>query len=143
LKKKELVQTISILYRYQVIILNQRLANYGIKTGLAPFILSILNSPGISQIKLSRELCIDKATTTKAVTKLIQGDFIEKVSDQKDKRAFKLYITPKGRDLCKNITDVGRSFKAEILEGCSESDYKTTLKVLDKILENMKNIMPH
>ncbi|WP_163469398.1 MarR family winged helix-turn-helix transcriptional regulator [Fusobacterium sp. IOR10] len=141
MKKLELMQTISILYRYQVIILNQRFQKYHIRTNLAPFILSILNSPGISQISLSKELCIDKATTTKAVTKLLENNFIEKISDSQDKRAFKLYISPKGEELCKNIKFEGSHFKKEILEGCSDEDYEITLKILDKILNNMKNIV--
>lgn len=143
MKKLELMQTISILYRYQVIILNQRLQKYNIRTNLAPFILSILNSPGISQISLSKELCIDKATTTKAVTKLLENEFIEKISDFKDKRACKLYITTKGKELCKNIKIEGHNFKKDILEGCLAKDYKVTLKTLDEILNNMKKIVSH
>ena len=110
-------------------------------TGLAPFLLSIENSPGVAMISLSRELFIDKATTTKAVTRLIKGGFIEKVADPSDRRAFKLYLTPKGSEVCKEVRDEAFTFREEILEGCSEGDYKTTLKVLDKIFENMKKMV--
>lgn len=124
-------------------ILNQRLSKYGMTTGLAPFLLSIETSPGVAMINLSRELFIDKATTTKAVTRLIRGGFIEKVADPADKRSFKLYITPKGRDICREVQEEASTFREEILEGCSQEDYKTTLKVLDRVFENMRKLASH
>jgi len=143
LKNKELIQTVAIIYRYQIMILNQRLSKYGMTTGLAPFLLSIETSPGVAMISLSRELFIDKATTTKAVTRLISGGFIEKVADPTDKRAFKLYITPKGREVCTEVKEEASTFREEILEGCSQEDYKTTLKVLDRVFENMRRLASH
>ena len=143
MKNKELIQTVAIIYRYQIMILNQRLSKYGMTTGLAPFLLSIETSPGVAMISLSRELFIDKATTTKAVTRLISGGFIEKVADPTDKRAFKLYITPKGQEVCSEVKEEASTFREEILEGCSQEDYKTTLKVLDRVFENMRRLASH
>lgn len=140
MKNIEIMQDISIIYRYQVMLLNQRLSKYEMTTGLAPFLLSIDTSPGTSLISLSKELFIDKATTTKAVTKLIDGEFIEKVADPADRRAFKLYITPKGRKVCKEVRREAYSFKEKILVGCSQEDYQTTLKVLEKVFENMRKM---
>lgn len=140
MENKELIQTVAIIYRYQIMILNQRLSTYGMTTGLAPFLLSIENSPGVAMISLSRELFIDKATTTKAVTRLIKGGFIEKWADPKDKRSFKLYITPKGSDICKEVKEEASTFREEILEGCSQEDYKTTLRVLGRVFENMRRM---
>lgn len=140
MKKKELIQTVAIIYRYQVMLLNQRLSEYEVTTGVAPFLLSIDTNPGTSLISLSKELFIDKATTTKAVTKLIKGGFIEKVADPADRRAFKLYITPRGRDICREVIKEASFFREEILEGCSQEDYKTTLKVLDRVFENMRKM---
>lgn len=124
-------------------ILNQRLSKYGMTTGLAPFLLAIETSPGVAMISLSRELFIDKATTTKAVTRLISGGFIEKVADPADKRSFKLYITPRGRNICREVQKEASTFREEILEGCSQEDYKTTLKVLDRVFENMRRLASH
>ncbi|GLI54935.1 MarR family transcriptional regulator [Propionigenium maris DSM 9537] len=143
MKEKELIQTVAIIYRYQIMILNQRLSKYQMTTGLAPFLLSIDTNPGTSLISLSRELFIDKATTTKAVTKLIDGGFIEKMADPADRRAFKLYITPKGKDICREVRVEASIFREEILEGCSQEDYKATLKVLGQVFENMRKISSH
>ncbi len=112
-------------------------------TGLAPFLLSIENSPGVAMISLSRELFIDKATTTKAVTRLIKGGFIDKVADPKDKRAFKLYLTSKGQEVCREVKGEASIFREEILEGCSQEDYQTTLRVLDRVFENMRQMVSH
>ncbi len=136
----EIMQNISIIYRYQVMLLNQRLSKYEMTTGLAPFLFSIDANPGTSLISLSRELFIDKATTTKAVAKLIEGGFIEKVADHDDRRAFKLYITPRGSEISKEVRELAYSFKDEILEGCTLEDYETTLKVLNKVFENMREM---
>ena len=143
MENKELIQTVAIIYRYQIMILNQRLSACGMTTGLAPFLLSIENSPGVAMISLSRELFIDKATTTKAVTRLIKGGFIDKVADPKDKRAFKLYLTSKGQEVCREVKGEASIFREEILEGCSQEDYQTTLRVLDRVFENMRQMVSH
>lgn len=61
------------------------------------YITRVCEHPGINLVDLANELCIDKTTVTKAVQKLIVGEWLEKIPDTGDKRMLRLY--PTGRSL--------------------------------------------
>lgn len=57
------------------------------------YITRVCEHPGINLVDLANELCIDKTTVTKAVQKLIVGEWLEKVPDNDDRRMLRLYPT--------------------------------------------------
>ncbi|NDI76935.1 MarR family transcriptional regulator [Psychrilyobacter piezotolerans] len=89
---------------------------------------------------MSKYLLIDRATTTKAVTKLLKSGLIEKIPDDKDKRAFNLYLTPKGEEACKTIKVEAADFLKEMIKDIPEEEYIKTINTLDQMLKNVKNM---
>lgn len=139
-KKFELIQYIAAIYRHQTAVLNHNITESGITAGTYPFLISIERDPGLSLMTLSKYLLIDRATTTKAVTKLLKSELIEKIPDDKDKRAFNLYLTPKGEDACKVIKVEAADFLKEMVKGIPEEEYLQTINTLDQVLKNIKNM---
>ncbi|WP_371374993.1 MarR family winged helix-turn-helix transcriptional regulator [Sporomusa aerivorans] len=59
------------------------------------FLTRICEHPGINLIELSHVLKVDKTTTTKAIQKLTEEDYVTRTRDQADKRMWHLYPTEK------------------------------------------------
>lgn len=59
------------------------------------YLLNILRNPGINQDQLTQHLKFDKATTTRCVKQLEEAGYIERKTDEQDRRSYLLYPTPK------------------------------------------------
>ena len=58
-------------------------------------VVRICENPGISQEELSNMTKVDRTTVAKAIKKLVEKDYIEKIHNENDRRAWKLYGTRK------------------------------------------------
>lgn len=63
------------------------------------YLVRVYENPGIIQEKLSQLLKVDRTTTAKAVKKLIEQGYLEKVQTQDNKKEFKLFCTQKGKNV--------------------------------------------
>lgn len=137
MRKESLGKYIAAIHRNTQIIINQKLKDYDIRSGQHDFLYVIANNEGLSQKELSDILNIGKATTAKAVKNLLESGYIKRLTDDKDKRFYKLYLTEKGED----IKDIINGTFEEMIEiystGFSEVDYETTLESLSQIFDNV------
>ncbi|WP_199884058.1 MarR family winged helix-turn-helix transcriptional regulator [Anaerosinus massiliensis] len=63
------------------------------------FLTRICEQPGIHLNELSNLLKVDKATTTKAVQKLMAEDYVRKTRDCEDKRIYHLFPSEKAKKI--------------------------------------------
>lgn len=127
---------ISILYRYAQIYLSRELEGLGIGSGQHIYLLELFKEEGVSQEKLSEKLCMDKATTARALDKLIKEDYVYREVDAEDKRAYKLYVTDKAIRIRPKLYDVMSKW-TDVLVGEFESGEKEILlKLLNKMSKN-------
>ena len=82
---------ISGSYRHSQILINKAFEKFSIGHGQYVFMLFIYFNEGTSQIKLSRELGLDKTTTAKALKRLEAEGYIERRQNTDDKRYYELY----------------------------------------------------
>ena len=69
--------------------------------------MEAIRNDGITQEQLSNNIEIDKATTARAVAKLIEAGYFTKVNNAEDRRAYNIYATDKARDMRKDIEKCG------------------------------------
>jgi DNA-binding MarR family transcriptional regulator len=89
--------------------------------------------PGLSQTQIAEELHKDKTTITRMINTLIKKDKLMRKSSLEDKRVFKIYVTEKTKENVKKLTPVFEKQKKDLEDIIGESDYNTTIKVLEKI----------
>ena len=87
---------ISILYRHCQAAMAKALEPLGIGMGQYPYILSVCESPGISQDKLTGRLMLNKSSVARAIAQLEKAGFLRRDTDPADKRSYRLYPTGKG-----------------------------------------------
>ena len=83
------------IYRNTQSYLDKILKKYDLSSGSYPYLMELEKNEGTSQIYISRKIGNDRAMSARTINRLIESDFIYRVQDEKDCRAYKLYLTPK------------------------------------------------
>lgn len=87
-----LARYISLLYRYSQVYFSEHLKKYQLGSGQYIFFMEAIRNDGITQEQLSNNIEIDKATTARAVAKLIEAGYFTKVNNAEDRRAYNLSL---------------------------------------------------
>jgi len=130
---------ISVIYRHLQILLNHRLNSYGVGSGQYIFISAIYKNPGISQKDLTKIIKIDRATTAKALLKLEQNGYVDRIQDKDDKRYYKLYLTKKGIDFIPILNEIQDDLTNMLSQGMNSDEYSETINSLKLIFDNVQN----
>lgn len=124
------------IYRNTQCYMDKRLEKFKLSTGIYPYLLILNENEGISQNEISRELNVDKAMSARTVRKLIELGYIKKRENKEDIRAYKLFLTDKGRKIIPEIRKVINNWIDILVEGCSEEEKEIGINFLDKVLFN-------
>ncbi len=135
-KREPIGKYLSIINRKGNVFITKEISKFGIGSGQVMFLMELYKKDGISQEELSEGLNIDKATTCRAIKKLEEAEFLTRVKDKNDKRAYKLYLTQKSKDMEESIRDVLRICEDHISKNLSEEEVKTLAMILKKICIN-------
>ena len=138
LKPEYLGKYISILYRNGGAYISKNLEKSGLGSGQYIFLFSLLKRDGVNQEVLSNELFIDKGTTARALKKLEEEGFVERRICQTDKRANRIYVTDKARQIESEIVTCMKSWREVLLKEISEEDMMTTIRVLSQMVKNVE-----
>ena len=102
------------------------------------FLTRICEFPGINLIDLSNLLRVDKTTTTKAVQKLIQADYIRKEQDVSDQRVWRLYPKELALRSYVQVIAAENRYIAQCFQGFSNQEKKEASKLLARMRENIE-----
>ncbi|MGL5692573.1 MAG: MarR family winged helix-turn-helix transcriptional regulator [Peptostreptococcaceae bacterium] len=127
---------ISQIYRKGNSFITKGISKHGIGSGQIMFLMQLYKKDGISQEELSENLNIDKGTTCRAIKKLEDEQFLTRVRDEKDKRAYKLYLTDKSKEMKSDIFNVLDEWENSISEDLSKEEVDILISVLKKICIN-------
>jgi DNA-binding MarR family transcriptional regulator len=127
---------ISILYRSGKMYINNKFEKYNIGNGQYLFLLSLSHNEGVTQEEMSCKLFIDKGTTAKAIKRLEDEGYVKRSVDDKDKRAYKVYLTEEGRKVTAEISEVLHNWNDILTSGFTEEEKGIALNLLQRMLEN-------
>lgn len=127
---------ISCIYRQVQIIINDKLEKYGIGSGQFIFLITVYKNEGINQQQLSEMLHIDKATTMKAVKKLIEKGLLKRERDKEDKRSYKLYLTQAGKDIIPYVIEELDHLTAILKGDLNDTEIIELFRLLDVVSNN-------
>ena len=82
------------------------LAQFGLKSIHASYLMEICANPGISQDRLARIICINKSNVARQVAVLEEDGFVRRVPSAADKRVMELYPTEKTMEILPQISDM-------------------------------------
>jgi DNA-binding MarR family transcriptional regulator len=135
-KQKSVGRIISCIHRFTQIHLSNELEPYNIGIGQLHFLMKLYKNDGINQEMLAHFLQTDKATSARAIKKLEKEGFVRRKTDEKDKRAYKIYLTKKAKDLKIKIRRITKNWTNTLLTDFSEEEKNLLFSYLDRIFKN-------
>lgn len=126
----------NLISRYTQAYANEVLAKYKLSSGTFPYLLVLDRKEGINQNEISKELNIDKSMSARAIRKLIKLKYVTKNEDNADSRAFKLYLTKKGKEVIPALKEELRCWNKFLTQGFSEEEEEKLVDLLSRVLDN-------
>ena len=96
---REILGPISHIYRSNVVYMAKELDAYRVGSGQFEFLLFLYHRDGISQETLAKTLKVSKATSARAIQSLETEGFVYRERDESDLRAYRVYLTEKGKEM--------------------------------------------
>jgi DNA-binding MarR family transcriptional regulator len=91
----------------------------------------------ITLSELSKNSFLDRATLTGVVDRLEAMGLVRRLDSPEDRRAYKIVLTAKARDLAEPIARVTAQVQADMLAGCSQADVNNFRQILLRIFGNL------
>ncbi len=82
---------------------------------------------------LGQLAAMDKSTVSRAVLSLQDAGYVIKQADEKDKRAYNLFLSPAGSNLYLKIVPKALAWEENILKGLNENEKSQLFNLLDKL----------
>lgn len=128
---------ISQIHRKGSIFISKELNSLGIGSGQVMFLLELYRGDGKSQEELAERLNIDKGTTARAIKKLEEEGFLIRERDTVDKRAYKVYLTEKGKNIKENVYEIMMKWEEKITSNLNKEESENVVNLLMKICTTM------
>ena len=128
------------IFRYTQVYLDKVLKEFELSSGSYPYLLILKDKDGINQNRISEELGYDKAMTTRTLAKLIDIGYLDRIKDDDDYRANKIYLTEKGKEVTVKIVEKIHELVQLITQDLNEEEKENTIESLNKILCNIKKV---
>ena len=110
-----------------------------LQKGQFTFLTRIWENPGINLVELSNMLKVDKATTTKAIQKLIKAGYVDKKQDKFDKRGYNLTPTDKSLEVYELIIEEENRSIEICFDNFTDEEKQVVTKLLEKMSKNVEN----
>jgi len=88
---------------------------------------------GMTQIQLAAVLDIGKAALGSLIDRLEVGGWVKRHADPSDRRAWRIFLTPKSRRLLREMRRIDREFNDRMLQGISEQERDEMVRLLSQI----------
>lgn len=134
----EILREIGMIARSLDSIANIEFKDLNLTKGQYLYVVRIYENPGMIQEELSDMIKVDKTTISHALKKLENNGFIEKKSDEKNRKIKRLYITKKGEEVYKTIINENNYSNDIALQGLSEEEGEILSKLLTKVRKNIE-----
>lgn len=134
---RKINREIMTISRCIVYIRNEQFKKYDIGRGQHAFLTRIYENPGINQEELSYMLKMDKTTVAKALKKLEENSFIERIRSEEDNRQWLLYPTKKLLSIYDELESLILSTCQNAIKGFKIEEAENLLSSLSKISENV------
>jgi len=106
-----------------------------------PFVLAICHKPGMSQEEISRELCLNKSTVTRAINQLLERGYVERKANPDDKRSFLIFPTDRMLEILPLVRSVTTEWNELISEGVPKDELEIFISVLNKMKDSARKIV--
>ncbi|ACA39791.1 MarR family winged helix-turn-helix transcriptional regulator [Lysinibacillus sp. fkY74-1] len=135
---KEILREIGAIARALDSISNIEFKELDLTKGQYLYVIRICENPGIIQEKVAELLKVDRTTASRAIQKLETKGFIEKRSDQGNKKNKLLFPTNRSLDIYPFLKREGEYSNKRALDGFSSDEVDSIHHLLKRVLQNIE-----
>ena len=96
-------------------------------------LLALADNDGVIMSKLGQRLFLEKSTMTGVIDKMQAEGLVERRNDVSDRRALRIYLTPKAKRLNERIFRIIDKVYSDLSGDLTSQDLATSVKVTKKI----------
>jgi DNA-binding MarR family transcriptional regulator len=122
-------------------LLSRQLLSVGLYAGQDSVILALDTEDGQLLSSIAGSLGVRAPTMTKTINRLVSQGFVEKRGSETDGRQSHVYLTSAGRDAVKMVRKAIRKSQKAATEGIGQKDFKTLMKLLKKLEQNIETAL--
>lgn len=129
------MRKINVISRCEGIYRQDKLKESGLGPCHHSYILAISYHPGMTQEQLAKHICINKSGVTRHLAYLEENGYVERRSDENDKRSIRVYPTQKMLDILPEVRGIVTQWNSYLTEGIGTDELECFKRVLDRIAE--------
>jgi DNA-binding MarR family transcriptional regulator len=127
---------ISLIYRQEKIYISKELERYHIGFGQVPFLMVLYKKDGLNQKEITKILYVDKATTGRAIAKLVEEGYVRRKRDSEDNRSYRIFLTAKAKKLKPTIRKVLANWTSILSSEFSPKEKDRIIELLKRMHNN-------
>ncbi len=97
---------------------------------------------GLKQAELAELLDLAPISLTRLVDRLCRNGLVERRPDPSDRRAKRLFLTPKARPVIERLAQVGERLMGDALQGVDEAAVIASIANLTSMRNNLRKLLP-
>ncbi len=117
--------------------LTKSLEPLGLRITTYSSLILIVDNPGIRQSQLATNLDIERPNLVVILDELEQRGWVNRERVESDRRAYALFATLSGRQVCETAIGIDRAHETRLFSGLKHAEIKSLTAMLNKIERHM------
>ena len=122
----QLIETSRLLHAY----IDERAKEVGTTRAQWAVLGRLRRNEGLTQVELAAQLSLQPISVVRLLDRLVEQGCVERRTDPADRRANKLFLTPKGRKMIEDLDPYGHEIRADLLDSYSDAQLSQIVDVL-------------
>ena len=116
------------------------LAEYGIHAGQDVLLFYLDMEDGRTVSQLVDAICIQHATISNMLDRMVTNGLVSKVKDKQDMRVSRIFLTKKGKEAVEHVKRIWRTLEEQTVKGLAEEEKEKLLELLRKVSKNFDQL---
>jgi MarR family transcriptional regulator, transcriptional regulator for hemolysin len=136
--KKQLITQLVESSRFLRNYIDHRAKDRGTTRAQWIVLFQLREKEGLSQVDLADVLELQPISLVRLLDRLVEHGLVERRHDPRDRRANRLFLTARGRQLADDLNSLRDSIATDVLQGVPAAAVETSLHTLRDIKERIK-----
>ena len=117
--------------------LSSQLEGYGVSIPQSFILYSLLDEDGSTLKEIGNKTIIDSSSMTVLVDKLEKDELVQRKLDSQDRRAIRVFITPKGQEIAEKVRKISFDFNSRLIDLLGEGNQKEFIHGVNNIINGL------
>jgi MarR family transcriptional regulator for hemolysin len=140
-QKRDFVFLLHDVARLTKTVADQRVRVLGMTRAQWAVLSRLDRNQGLKQAELAEMLDLAPISLTRLVDRLCKSGLVERRADPGDRRAKRLFLTPKARPVIDRLSQVGERLMSDALAGTSDATLAASMEHLESVRNNLRDMI--